>query len=231
MNPNLSPIHILSNGSPINVVSSTKFLGVIIGNKLDFKEHIQTLGKKIARSVGILSKIRHIFPFKTLLQLYHALIHPLLTYGILIWGSTYSTYLSKLKTLQNKAMRSISGSHYCEDPLVCYIRNSEVLKIQDWYRYETAKCVYSCINNQVPSLFNNYFQRVNEVSQRSTRQSVNKLSLYIPRYPTTKLQRSIRYQGVNIWNSIPTEIKSLNLQLFKTVSKHCFCPSMTNKFN
>ena len=41
------------NGSSINVVSSTKYLGVVIDNKLNFKEHIQTLEKKIARSVGI----------------------------------------------------------------------------------------------------------------------------------------------------------------------------------
>ena len=140
---------------------------------------------------------------------------------MLTWGSTYLTYLSKLKTLQDKAMRSITGSHYCDDPNLLY-KKLEVPKIQALCRYETAKFVYSCINNQAPSPFNNYFQRVNEVSQRSTRQSVDKLSLYISRYPTTKLQRSIRYQGVNIWNSIPTEIKSLKFQLFKTHLKTFF---------
>ena len=95
--------------------SSTKYLGVFIDNKLNFEEHILTLENKIARSVGILSKVRYNFPLKTLLQLYHALIHPLLTYGIVVWGSTYPSYLSKLKTLQNKTMRIISGSHYCDE--------------------------------------------------------------------------------------------------------------------
>ena len=112
-------------------------------------------------------------------------------------------------------MKSIMGSHYRDDPSLLYMK-LEVLKIQDLNRYETAKFVYSCINNQAPSLLNNYFQRFDEVSQKSTRQSVNKLSPCVPRYPTTRLQRSIRYQGVNMRNSIPTEIKSLKFQLFKT---------------
>ena len=104
MNSNFSLFLLWSNDNPINIVSSTKYLGVFIDNRLNFKEHILTLENKIARSVGILSKVRYNFPLKTLLQLYHALIHPLLTYGIVVWGSTYPSYLGKLKTLQNKAM-------------------------------------------------------------------------------------------------------------------------------
>ena len=107
-------------------------MGVFIGNKLDFKEHILTLKNKIARSVGILSKVRYNFPLKTLLQLYHALMHPLLTYGIVVWGSTYPSYLSKLKTLQNKAMRIISGSHYRDEANPIY-KKLEVLQIHDLY--------------------------------------------------------------------------------------------------
>ena len=84
MNSNFSPFRLSSNDNPINNVSSTKYLGVFIDNILNFKEHILTLENKIARSVGILSKVRYNFPLKTLLQLYHALIHPLLTYGIVV---------------------------------------------------------------------------------------------------------------------------------------------------
>ena len=72
----------------INIVSSTKYLGVFIHSKLNFKERILTLENKIARSVGILSKVRYNFPLKTVLQLYHVFIHPLLIYGIVVWGST-----------------------------------------------------------------------------------------------------------------------------------------------
>ena len=141
MNSNFSPFLLSSNDNPINIVSSTKYLGVFIDNKLNFKARILTLENKIARSMGILSKVRYNFSVKTLLQLYHALIHPLLTYGIVIWGSTYPSYLSKLKTLQNKTMQIISGSHHCDEANPIY-KKLEVLQIHDLYTYVTAKFVY-----------------------------------------------------------------------------------------
>ena len=212
---NFSPFLLSSNDNPINIVSSTKYLGVFIDNKLNFKEHILTLENKIARSVGILSKVRYNFPLKTLLQLYHALIHPLLTYGIVVWGSTYPSYLSKLKTLQNKAMQIISGSHYRDEANPIY-KKLEVLQTHDLYTYETTKFVHSCFYNLAPIPFIDFFTKVDEVCQRATKQSVDKFSLYTPRYPTNRLRRGIKYQGVKIWNSIPKDIKSLKFQQFKS---------------
>ena len=167
MNSNFSPFLLSSNDNPINIVSSTKYLGVFIDNKLNFKARILTLENKIARSVGILSKVRYNFSVKTLLQLYHALIHPLLTYGIVIWGSTYPSYLSKLKTLQNKTMQIISGSHHCDEANPIY-KKLEVLQIHDLYTYVTAKFVYSCFYNLAPIPFIDFFTKIDEVSQRAT---------------------------------------------------------------
>ena len=165
--------------------------------------------------MGILSKVRYNFPLKTLLQLCNALIHPLLIYGIVVWGSTYPSYLTKLKTLQNKAMRIIFGSHYRDEANPIY-KKLEVLQIHDLYTYETAKFVFSCFYNLAPIPFIDFFTKVDEVSQRATRQSVDKYSLYYPRYPTNRLQRSIKYQEVKIWNSISNNIKSLKFQQFKS---------------
>ena len=38
-----------------------KYLGILIDNKLNFKQHIQLVESKIAKLVGILNKLRHIF--------------------------------------------------------------------------------------------------------------------------------------------------------------------------
>ena len=89
-------------------------------------------------------------------------------------------------------------------------------QIHDLYTYETAKFVYSCFYNVAPIPFIDFFLKVDEVSQRATRQSVDKYSPYTPRYPTNILQRSIKYQGVKIWNSIPNDTKSLKFQQFKS---------------
>ena len=48
LNVNCSP------GS-IKIAKKVKYLGVITGNKLNFKDHINCVEKKISRSVGILA--------------------------------------------------------------------------------------------------------------------------------------------------------------------------------
>ena len=43
--------HLTSSGSPVNIADSAKCLGVVIDNKLNFKQHIKMMEGKVARSV------------------------------------------------------------------------------------------------------------------------------------------------------------------------------------
>ena len=65
-------------------------------NRINFYEHINVPECKIARSVGISTKLKTILPKQNLLQLYYTLVHSHLTYGISIWGSRYPSHLQKL---------------------------------------------------------------------------------------------------------------------------------------
>ena len=49
---------------------------------------------KISCLVGTLFKLKIALPQTTLLQLYYAMAHPLLLYGITVWGSLYTSYFS-----------------------------------------------------------------------------------------------------------------------------------------
>ena len=46
------------NGQPIKCVTKTKFLGVIIDNKLTWREHISYICGNVAKGMGIISKVR-----------------------------------------------------------------------------------------------------------------------------------------------------------------------------
>ena len=92
----------------IQHVNVIKYLGIEIDSQLYFKSHIDNVQSKIAKGVEILFKLNKILPSNALLMLYYALVHPHLTYGILIWGSTYKSYLNTLQLSQNKAMRAIT---------------------------------------------------------------------------------------------------------------------------
>ena len=88
-------------------VESTKFLGVILDNKLCWKKHILYVRGKIARSVGTICKSRQIFNQDTLKDLYYSFVYPHLCYCIEIWGSAHKTHIDRLFKLQKKCVRII----------------------------------------------------------------------------------------------------------------------------
>ena len=100
---------IVINQITIQEVKETKFLGVIIDNKLKWSAHIMYISKKIVKGIGILLKSRKVFDNDTVVSLYHTFVYPYLHYCIHVWGKAYNTHLNDLVVLQNKAMRIISG--------------------------------------------------------------------------------------------------------------------------
>ena len=86
-------LSIFYNKRPINCFESSKYLGVSLDNKLNFKSHICIIENKAARSVGILSKLRYVFPSSALLLLYYSLIHPHLLFGLPLWGNANQSFL------------------------------------------------------------------------------------------------------------------------------------------
>ena len=79
----------------------TKFLGVIIDQKLIWKPHMALMSGKIAaRGIGMINKIRHCLKKNALLTLYYSFIYPYLIYCNVVCGSNYGSNLKKLDSLQ-----------------------------------------------------------------------------------------------------------------------------------
>ena len=91
----IQAIEILFNKNPVSVNKSVKYMGITIGEKLNFADHIIKLTCKISRSVGILSKLRNIVRFTALRKLYHSVVHSHLLYVIEMWGYTYDNHLKR----------------------------------------------------------------------------------------------------------------------------------------
>ena len=51
-------------------------------------------------------------PSYILRKLYYTMVQPYLTYGIILWGSTYQSYLKRTVILQKKAIRYIHKADY-----------------------------------------------------------------------------------------------------------------------
>ena len=69
--------------------------------------HINYIALKISRNIGIISRLRHFVPLKTLLSIYNSLISPYISYGLIAWGQASKSYLEKILILQKRAVRLI----------------------------------------------------------------------------------------------------------------------------
>ena len=178
---------------------------------------MKSLETKIARAVGILFKLKYLLPESAMLNLYYALVHSNLIYGILVWGNTFLSYLTKLSKLQNKAIRIVAGKNWNDSANPLY-QKLNILPLVSLLNLEISKFVYQHDKSKLPASFSNYFTLNKNVHSRRTRASCNN-QLTIPLFKTQKTQRSIKYTGAKIWNSIPIWIKKRSFQKLKKEHK------------
>ena len=109
-----SDIEVVMQNKSINCVTSTKFLGIIIDNKLKWNQHITYVKNKISKAVGILYKIKNFLDKSTLLNMYYSLVFPYLIYCIEIWGNASAVQLlvDAFIKIQKKCVRTISFSEF-----------------------------------------------------------------------------------------------------------------------
>ena len=86
----------------IQRIKCLQFLGLYIDEKLDWHEHINKCKNKLTSALYVINKVNSYLPVSALKTIYYTLVYPYLTYGIILWGSTYKTYLTKLFIIQKK---------------------------------------------------------------------------------------------------------------------------------
>lgn len=100
-----SPLLYLNNKSIIPQ-NSTKFLGVIVDNKLQWGEHIDAVCKKVASGCFLIKRLMQICDIATAKLVYYAYLHSRLAYGILLWGMSHHT--KRLFALQKRSIRYLA---------------------------------------------------------------------------------------------------------------------------
>ncbi len=81
-------------------VTKVKILGVFFHDRFVFDEHINYLSKKMNQRIGLLSRLRHFLPEKTLVIVYNSIVLPILDYSLVLWGYTYNKHMNRLINLQ-----------------------------------------------------------------------------------------------------------------------------------
>ena len=95
---------IIFNETP---VVNFDFLGIFLDEHMTWTSHINKIANKIAKSIGILNKLKQYLPSYILRTLYNSLILPHIN-GILVWGFD----VSRINKLQKRSIRIINNQKY-----------------------------------------------------------------------------------------------------------------------
>ena len=71
--------------------NSIKYLGVKIGENLNWKDHIHDIATKLNRANALLFNIRNYVNFNTLKSIYFAIFDSHINYANLIWGQNVNS--------------------------------------------------------------------------------------------------------------------------------------------
>lgn len=205
LNPDNFPI--ILNNNPVNLVHESKFLGVVIDEKLNFAKHISQITNKISRNIGIFYRIRRFFPIKARLQFYYSFIYPYLSYCVIVWGATYNVHLNNLITMQKRMIRLIGDSSFLAHTTPLFYKFS-LLKLEDIFRYNVSMYMYKNHQNSNFRVQHNYHTRF----RNRPLSSYNRLTLS---------QHSVDFIGPNVWNDLPQSVRdSSSIPVFKSRTKN-----------
>ena len=190
-----------------------KYLGVLIDPNLTWKQHILFIASKTSKSLGIISRLRHVVPTDTLISIYRSLIQPYITYGIAVWGQAAQTNLDKLLILQKRALRLIHFVPYRSHAIPLFIHYN-ILPLNFQYCKSVCTIMHDVSNNYLPANIFNLFPYSTQVHCYNTWFSETG-NFNIKYSRTNHLKHSFSIFGGRIWNSIPQSIRILPKHKFK----------------
>ena len=194
-------------GITIERVSDFCFLGLTINENLTWNTHINKINAKISRTIGALTRMKHLLPTDILRTLYNSLILPHLTYCIVVWGFE----CSRLSKTQKRCIRTICCAKYNAhtEPL---FKSLNLLKMEDIFNYHVLKFYYKLCNQSLPTYFNTMAVTNAEYHQYETRQRNH---LHVPVSRTAQAYKRIRHY-------LPSLIRITPENVIQKVSSHSY---------
>ena len=204
---NSQNLNLYINNQLITKVSSCKYLGVIIDETLQWREHIDHVYKKLIKFTSIFYKVRNVLPFACLRKLYFAFIHPHLLYGVEVFANTAKSFLDKLVKLNNKLLRILLNKKM-ETPIISLYQSFNVLPLPLLHEMQMLVFVHKCYYKlDVPLVFKQYFVDNQNVHRHHTR---NNLDLHIKIVNSNIGQRCSLFCGSRLWNALPKSLKTIS---------------------
>ena len=105
-------LHLTMCDKELEMIQKNRYLGVVIDNSLNRKEHIKSVSAKVSKAVGFLRHAKAFLPQEPLKTLYTSIVQPHFRYCCSVWGCAGSTETNQLQKLQHRAARVLINSSF-----------------------------------------------------------------------------------------------------------------------
>lgn len=193
-------IRLNMNNRAIETTTKHKFLGLTYEEKLTWKSHISILKAELIPRINIfkiLSNKNTGSDRKTLTTIYNAIIKSKIDYGSHIYGSAKKTVLKQLDTINNSALRIITGA-YRTSPILSLYCDAGIPTLSESRNLQYIKYYFSTLQKPNPDLT-----------------SCVKPNLHFRKYENKKSYPkpfNIQINKILEINHIPAEIEPLKIQ-------------------
>ena len=191
----------------IENVTSHKLLGVIVDNTLSWKQQVLSVQSAASRKLTLLVKIAKYLPIETRKTFYISYILSSLLYSVTVWGRCSD--IDKLEKLQKRSARILLNIKDVRTNSKSLFIMLGWIPLKNMILLKIAVIVYKSLNGLLPQYMRDMFKYIQEVQTRTRNSTQGKL--YIPKQNHKFRQNTLSYQGPNTWNSIPFEIRRLNM--------------------
>ena len=189
--------------------TSNPFVGYQLSEKLDSKDHIAHIQKKIRSGIYALKQNQSLPEFSKK-NIYFALIHSHIGYASAITTTAQKGTWKPIQKLQDKAVRIICNKPY-NFPSEPLYKKLKILKTEDLLKNSLLSYAWKSFHSNNPTAIDDL---INKGSERS-------LNIIMKNYSSHTIKNmSPIYHMTKYWNDLPLEIKrSVSLKSFQNKVK------------
>ena len=189
-------INIKIRDTRLRQVKCTKFLGLMI---LSYCDHLKKLQKQLPRVEGVLLKL-YILPVYIIKQLYYALFHSRMAYGVAVWGGSGVTNVNKIRSICISTRNIFCNKMPANSPKVLTYDDVYAFSYLTLFHRMSCRVGGEYFRNKIATLVPNHPHLTRHVFE-------NKFA--IPCYRKTVSQNQFLYNSVKLFNRLPSHLSAI----------------------
>lgn len=205
------------NGSPLEAVTSTKYLGITITSDLKWNKHISGICQKANNTLAFLRRNLQLSSQSLKTTAYKALVRPLVEYCSAVWDPTSQDCIDQFEMVQRRAARFVLRRYHNTSSVGDMLSELEWPSLMSRREQSRLSAFYKIHNKLVDFDTSDIISPVSRQSR-----TVHAQENHIPQSRTEQHKQSFIPRTVRAWNSLPIDtVMAPSLAVFRLGLMKC----------